>query len=638
MIRKIILILFPLLLSYLPITQAEEQERLLRYHSDLLVYPDGHLRVTETIRVWCQGERIRRGIYRDFPTRYRDLSGHRYNVPFTLLATSRDGRPEPHHLADLSNGVRIYLGDENTLLEPGEYEYTIEYETSRQIGFFDQHDELYWNVTGNGWEFAIEKVSATVALPPLAAANLISWNGFTGPQGSREHNLSMVKQDDGRFYFESSIVLNANEGLTIVLAWPKGIIREPKQVEKTALFLRDNLGIFVGFFGLLFLVLYYLWQWFRVGRDPQRGTIVPLFAPPEDLSPAAMRFLSRMSFDDTTFASFVLQAAVKGHLLIEEENGIYTLKRKTDGQTMTPSELAILNDLIAKGETLELRNTEHVRIHSAMDRLKKSLSSTFDTKYFNTNRQYFWPGLVFSIVVMGISIKSFSVAEAGFMLLWLSIWSIGVAAMVTNALSRWRHSIHAGGKVRLAGIGTAFFLSLFTLPFIGGEVFGLYMLGFVTNPWIILFFVAFVFVNYFFYYLLRAPTPLGRSLLDRIEGFKMYLAKAEEERLNLLNPPERTPELFERFLPYALALGVEQRWSEQFAEVLERSGLSPSSSQPIWYHSSSWDSGSWNGFASSFGGSFSSAISSSSTAPGSSSGSSGGSSGGGGGGGGGGGW
>jgi len=154
----------------------------------------------------------------------------------------------------------------------------------------------------------------------------------------------------------------------------------------------------------------------------------------------------------------------------------------------------------------------------------------------------------------------------------------------------------------------------------------------------VLLLLALVFVNIIYYHLLKAPTIHGRKVMDEIEGFKMYLEVAEEERLDMLHPPQKTPELFEKYLPYALALGVENDWSEKFADVLAAASVDTGYS-PSWYTGTNWKTAGMTGVVSSLGSSFSSAISSSSSAPGSSSGSSGGgSSGGGGGGGGGGGW
>jgi len=178
---------------------------------------------------------------------------------------------------------------------------------------------------------------------------------------------------------------------------------------------------------------------------------------------------------------------------------------------------------------------------------------------------------------------------------------------------------------------------IFLLMFCG---FGIGMLFFQLNAFYGLIVVILAGLNVLFYYLLKAPTIEGRKILDKIDGFRMYMATAEKDRLNLLNPPDQTPELFERYLPYALALDVEQQWSQQFESVLEAAGRDPSSEySPGWYNGSSFHSMGAGALASSIGHSMSNAISSSSTAPGSSSGGGGGGfSGGGGGGGGGGGW
>jgi len=148
-------------------------------------------------------------------------------------------------------------------------------------------------------------------------------------------------------------------------------------------------------------------------------------------------------------------------------------------------------------------------------------------------------------------------------------------------------------------------------------------------------------LNVVFFFLLKRPTLAGRKIMDEIEGFRMYLGAAEEERLNLLNPPDKTPQLFEKYLPYALALDLENQWSEKFARILVLASMAPGGSgyQPRWYRGRLWRPGDTESFTRSLGNSLGAAVASSTTAPGSSSGSGGGgSSGGGGGGGGGGGW
>ena len=186
------------------------------------------------------------------------------------------------------------------------------------------------------------------------------------------------------------------------------------------------------------------------------------------------------------------------------------------------------------------------------------------------------------------------------------------------------------GKVFIALFGILLFLVI--------VVFGI-LLGFIAYdsgilmPWLSGAAFALVMLNIVFYQLLRAPTALGRKVLDEIEGLKLYLSVAEQDRMNFHNPPQQTPELFEKFLPYALALGVEHEWAEQFSAMFQRLESQGTHYTPHWYMGGSWSGVSGVGnFASTLGKSISSSISSSSGSSG------GGGAGGGGGGGGGGGW
>ena len=160
-------------------------EEILDYHSDIRVQQDASLLVTETIRVRSAAVDIRHGIYRDFPTRYKDWLGNRYVIHFAVMEVIRDGQPEKFHMQEQTNGERIYIGDENVMLTPGEYTYALTYTANREIGFFADHDELYWNVTGSGWAFPIAHATATVTLPENIPASSIRMDGYTGPQGAR---------------------------------------------------------------------------------------------------------------------------------------------------------------------------------------------------------------------------------------------------------------------------------------------------------------------------------------------------------------------------------------------------------------------------------------------------------------------
>jgi len=682
------LLLVLLVLAAVPSIFAQ-QEKIYSYHSDIVINKDASMIVTETIKVKALGIDIRRGIFRDFPTTYEDAYGNKVVVDMDIIGVYRDGQPEDYHTEYHDNGVSIYAGNKDVYLDPGDYTYKIIYKTNRQLGFFGDHDELYWNVTGNGWVFPMENVSAAITLPENVPAGELKYYGYTGIQGSREKALASHISGAGMVTYETTRPLGSYEGLTIVLEFPKGIVAEPAGLQKLGYFAQDNLSEIIGLIGLLVIFLYYITVWNKVGKDPDKDVIIPLFTPPDNLSPAAVRYISRMGYDNNAFTAAVINMAVKGYIKIRETDGKYSLIRlKSDTSALSTEEKRIAeklsfsktagdsvqvedalkqlntytnsNNFFAKkisgaitsviqnklktiprkeqspGEEyeLELKNTNHTIFSSAISSLKKELKTSYEKTYFITNRKQFVIGAVISFVFILLSI-SMGHGEQVFMLAWISIWSLGVGALLINLLRTWKR-LFAGGKFKASLIGTAIFSSLFALPFVIGEIAGIYLFyssGSFLSGIIV---GIIIFLNVLFYHLLKAPTLLGRKVLDKIEGFRMYLSTAEKDRLNYFTPVEKTPELFEKYLPFAFALNVEQKWSEQFSDVLAKAALEQNYS-PAWYSGAGWNGFDASGFTSSFGSSFSGAISSSSTAPGSSSGS-GGSSGGGGGGGGGGGW
>jgi uncharacterized membrane protein YgcG len=621
-----------------------QTESILDYHSDITIDPDTSLHVTETITVLANNKQIRHGIYRDFPTTYSDYLGNRYAVGFRLLGATRDGAPETTRLADLSNGQRIYLGQENFLLPAGRHTYTIDYLTTRQLGFFKDHDELFWNVTGNGWGFTIRHASATVHLPAFIPASEVRLSGFTGRQGSEARDLTSATNDDATFSFAANSPLHPREGLTILLSWPKGFIAEPTVQQKLKMLLDDNREIPVVAIGFLVLLLYYVIVWSAVGRDPAAGVIMPIYEPPANLSPAAMRYLVRMGYDNKIFAAAVLDMAVKGYLTIKEQAGSYTLYLTQNGKPrLSPDENGIAETLFSGRTEIWLHNENHTTISSAISSLKAWLKTAEEKIYFVTNSRYLLPAIAITVIsLLGavLSKSAKNIPAAAFACFWLSFWSVAVAGLLIAVSQSWK-SAFAGGHAKPSLMGKAFFLTLFSVPFVGGEFLGMFFLAKATSFFVVLFLLANILLHVLFHYLLKAPTRAGRQLLDQVQGFKLFLGAVDGDRLNRANPPDQTPQTFEKFLPYALALDVEQDWAEKFSGILAIAGQTPgynsSNYSPAWYSGPGWSSLGAAGFASSMGSSFTSAISSSASAPGSSGGGGGGS-GGGGGGGGGGGW
>ncbi len=135
------------------------EERVLRFDVDASVEQDASLIVTERIVFTAEGKDIKRGLYRTFPTDFTDAEGVRRRAGFELLSAELDGAPTPWLVERIGENLDIRLGDLDKLLPHGEHRFTITYRTSGQLGFFEEHDELYWNVTGNDWVFPIEKAS-----------------------------------------------------------------------------------------------------------------------------------------------------------------------------------------------------------------------------------------------------------------------------------------------------------------------------------------------------------------------------------------------------------------------------------------------------------------------------------------------
>ena len=196
---------------------AHGAERILAFDAAIEVHADGSMRVTETIRVQAEGREIRRGIYRDLPTTYRGVLGRRVTVAYTDIVVLRNGAPEPHHRTAVDDGIRIYVGDKNRFVDPGVHTYTLSYRTDRQLGFFEDHDELYWNVTGNGWSFPIDEASASVRLPPQVPGVAITVEAYTGPAGAKGQDYDAYVDDRSLAHFRTTRALGVGEGLTIVV-------------------------------------------------------------------------------------------------------------------------------------------------------------------------------------------------------------------------------------------------------------------------------------------------------------------------------------------------------------------------------------------------------------------------------------
>jgi uncharacterized membrane protein YgcG len=379
--------------------------------------------------------------------------------------------------------------------------------------------------------------------------------------------------------------------------------------------------------------------WWRVGRDPPGGGVYPRFDPPPGLSPAAARFVRNRGFDDGCLTAAVLSMAVKGAVRIGEVAGtgllggrVYRLNPMgMDGRHLSPGETAAYRALFAESTApLDLKTDKQngPRVDKARDALKGALRREHLGATFRRNR-----GHTVAAVTAGAAIGAVLIgAAARLSPVPVAIWGGGAFAVVM--LGAFLSALLAPGRSlsdRLgsaAGLGIGLFVAVAIARQSGALDSARDLLGTATGLVTAAAGAVYGLAIALFGRIMSAPTVAGRRLMDHLDGFALYMKTAEEDRLDRLTPPERTPELFERLLPYAVALGLTQQWAAKFADVLS------AATRPDWYAGTgSFDT---DRFGRDFGGAVAAA---SAPAQRSSSGFSGGSGGGsGGGGGGGGGW
>ncbi|WP_044397571.1 DUF2207 domain-containing protein [Lacinutrix sp. Hel_I_90] len=557
-----------------------QSERVLSFHSDITVDTSSVITVKESIKIYATGTVFKRGITRSIPIERRDSLGLKNKLDYEILSVERDGEVSKFHTEKGNGEITIYVGEKNVFLNEGEYDYTITYRMSGQIRFFNNYDEIYWNVNGFGWDFPVDQVSSQVTLP--AAGRIIQNSCYTGRYGSSDTNCSSIILSENSIRF-SADNLSAGENLTIAVGFNKGIVNQPPPPPPPTFFQKFGALILSGLLSFL-LLFYYGFTWLKFGVDPMKPTVYPQFDVPEKMTPASVGMIDKQRYHGDLITGSILNLAVKGYIKIEEdvEEHIFGLfkskhyiihKLKEDTGLINNEESVLFSKLFTTESTLVLDGKYDKKVESAVTAFKASLKKQHN-----------------SLIYQGINLK---------------FWIVPILAMVAYVFS---------------------FFILTSGYFEGDNDVSVFFLFIVLN---VIFFLI-------YQYLIRKPSIEKLRLKSLIDGFKMYMSAAEEKQIAYFNPPGLTPEIFEKLLPYAIALGVEAVWGEKFQNLINQS-LIDKNYQPTWY---AGNIGNFSTFNHSLNSSLSNSISSSATPPSSSGSGSGGGgfSGGGGGGGGGGGW
>ncbi len=604
-----------------------QSERILSFKSNIVVGKNASLRITETIKVIAKGEKIKRGIFRSLPEN-RNLNGKNFRVKYDIIAVKKDGSSEDYHVQNENGYENIYIGNKDIFLPIGIYEYEITYQTENQIGFFDKYDELYWNVNGNAWDFAVDTISAVVSLP--SGASIRQYSCYTGVYGSKSQNCISEKISNNKIIWAAHN-LDSGEGLTIAVGFNKGVVLPPPPPGFLKLYgiLIFSILAFVG------LMMYFYKTWSEYGVDPQAPVVYPQFNTPQNLSPASLGYLKEGSFSNRLITASIVNLAVKGYLKITERDDsqffglssskVFTLEKLKKSDVYLPEEESVLMDkLFAEGDFFEIEGKYDDKVKYMLDDFKSNLKfqhNAFLDEGNNRSKLGFPAFIITAVYGLGLLFCGPENFVIGFTLYFILAFFFIIFTFLIKGFS------FSSRFVWVIPFGLFFIFSRGVHFNFDNIEEGNYIICFV---FLVLSFSAFV----IYAYLIKRPSKEKMETQSLIEGYKMYIGAAESEQLKFFNPPTMTPELFEKILPFAIVLGVDEIWGQKFSNMLK---LASMTYQNNWYYGNNFNSSS---FGNTFYSNLSNSIASASTqaSSGGSGSGGGGSSGGGGGGGGGGGW
>jgi len=611
---------------------ASAREEIRSFASDVTLSVDGTVRVIETIDVRAEGNAIRRGIYRDIPTVLVGPSGNKIRVSLDVQSVTRANAPEDFSVERMGNFQRIWIGSSDRFVAVGEHRYVITYTMGRMARSFADYDELYWNATGNYWDFPIVRSSARVTLPDGAVIKNMS--GYTGDVGSTEQAVTFTRTSDNQATFRTQRALGPGEGMSFAISFEKGIIAYPEGVDALVQVASDLREVWLPIGAVLLLLVYNLLAWSRVGRDPPKGTIIPLFHPPKDFSPALTHYVHNWGFVQSGWKALtaaIFNLGVRGLVTISNNDNTLVIKR-TEAQPKTAlpvGEQVMFGYLSDKG-TVTIDKSTGPTLAAKRGEFTAAIERENRRVWFNHNTGYVVVSFLLALLLVG-ALVVLDVLEP----VWLFAAFIG--SILIGVVGSVLFSTMRQGGMRLFMVLVWGGILAFN---VGGGLLEMFS-EFTVNS-AALAAGSLVLISLVFARLMRAPTIQGRKVMDEIDGFKMYLETAEKNRLNISGEPPMTIERFERILPYAIALGVEKPWTDHFEAELSRSavdGQTGSDYQPAWYSGRNFSSSSLSQAVSTASAGMAAAMIAAQPVEASSSGSSGGGfSGGGGGGGGGGGW
>ncbi|OGL92323.1 hypothetical protein A3H11_02275 [Candidatus Uhrbacteria bacterium RIFCSPLOWO2_12_FULL_47_10] len=501
------------------------------FNANITIQKDGSVFIAETI-IYDFGSNQKHGIFRDIPL--TAVNGPRLNISVSGVS-NEVGQPYQYATSIVNNVLQVKIGNPDALIT-GIKTYIINYQVYNAIRTFDDHDELYWNVTGNQWPVAIQNANALVILPDSPMSN-VRMDCFTGSQGSTQKNCAF-NQSGSNVSYSTTQPLNANEGLTLVLGIPLGYIQNtyvpPQQTYPASNTSTANsnflFGIFLGLFIIFIFVLVSLFAWLAKTAKPKpvipselKGQpVVPEYNPPDNLPPIEIGALLDSRVDITDISSVIMDLAVRGYLKIRytvqeirfwpDKKDFELIKLKDGADLAHPADKIIFKLLFKSRGRVKLSDLKEQKTTFQSD-IKKIQE---DTEQHLRDEGYF-----------DRTTKDKSKKLKTYLFMATAILFIGTFLLTISP-------------------------SWFGLIFIASFA------GFVG---------AVIVIPIMIMRLANKLTPRGIAALGKILGFKEFLQLTDKDKLRLLNAPELQPEMFEKFLPYAMVLGVEDKWAQKFEGI-----------------------------------------------------------------------
>lgn len=544
--------------------ETPQKERITLFKSDIQVAENADVTVTETIEVYATGDEIKRGLFRALPM-IRNTKQGQIKIKYLLVSIKKDGVEEKYHTETKNKVFNIYIGNKDIILDPGLYTYEIVYKTQDQIVHFKGFDELYWNVNGTDWAFPIENIQAKITLPN--GASILQNSCYTGVIGSTAQNCVSTKLGDTVMEF-SADDLKEKENLTVAVGFKAGVLKEPSPFMK---WLKRNWPSFFLLLPCFYLANFYFVNWKKYGKDPQKPTVIPQFKAPNNLSPASIGYLANGRFNISFATANLIDLAGKGYLTIDEVKAPakktgslhYVIKRLTKkSEDLQPDEEILLSQIFLKSQEVEIFGKYNSKVKNAMYEVERVVEKN-NKKWIKTEAnepvvrkaaKIILIALFSALIISAILTQN----PAG---IFFGILVVIDCIIIYFLVYLWKE------KSRIAFYVTSFFALPFLIP--------LYFLAFPSGANISSFesdcfkFAILAIISLvIFQHLINKPSQEKVNMEAEIEGFKMYLGTAEVNQLQFFNPPEMTPEVYEKFLPYAIVFGVGGVWGKKFREKL----------------------------------------------------------------------